>query len=397
MNKNIYYERKPKDIESLPFIKNFGSVILTGRNFPFFRDNDSKWSWINILRKWDSDISEFDDFNDYPGQVFGYDLDLFDQRMGALFFEISSPIHLKAMYKNKTMATGKIFLHIYPCGYLIIFIAIDLKKENLTDFTKLSKAMKETKPDIKNKEWNWESRVKNGTLDIIINKIEGKIYDSIYEKKPYKKIKSDWNYGLKLITDFKESESANKILKDEYELIDLRNYITYDTEKQEYTKSPNREYLCISKNGFFIGLSTFRMPSSSSIHFFWKLMRIYEFVQLKNQVYKDYINFFKSEVNKLKRRRLNIKMKILEEKIFTFAIYDDKPSNFLRRLDDYVKNLAPFYRKIYSSMSSITGLDKQREKLLNIIIEWEKEVEQWTPVSVLLWRKIFSPLISILK
>ncbi len=108
---------------------------------------------------------------------------------------------------------------------------------------------------------------------------------------------------------------------------------------------------------------------------FWKCRDINEFVLYRDKIAEDYIKFLSDAIEKLREARLQkskVFAKCLERIKDTF---DSNVSSFIDFLDYRIKKTTPFYRALYSHLSSNSKLEKRRVQLLKLKDAWIKEID----------------------
>lgn len=141
--------------------------------------------------------------------------------------------------------------------------------------------------------------------------------------------------------------------------------------------------------------SSWSKPQASR-RFFWKMCRIQELVLVKEKIYEDYSCFIQEQVHQLQKHRRSLKSKITEEEIFKFSVFDQQVADFLPVLDRYVKQTNNFYRYIYGVLCGSTKINDHRDKVCDLIKEWDSEAQKWEHPTSAIWKKIVQPLRAIL-
>lgn len=177
---------------SSPFIRSLGSVCFNTRRvhkgtyslrrqlaFNFCNKNDTTIGF-NDADYDSSDLEGYDGYleSDDDIEVFGFDPSLEDQRMNCLPFELSKPVILYARTNSDIKATAKFFLHVYPCGYLVLHYAISCswsRKRTLGDIR--IQIINQTRPHHTSSSWSWRSRLDKDFLSL--DKVTSKIYSHI--------------------------------------------------------------------------------------------------------------------------------------------------------------------------------------------------------------------------
>ena len=371
-------------ISSIPFICNLGPVWFNTQSVRLMNSLEGEWLGQSLCRT-DDDFIE-DDFNDDELRLFfGHDSQLEDQRMNYLSFEIYNPLFIRAKTEDETQVEGKIFLHIYPSGYLVFHVAVALNWRDGRNLDGLHKILKETRPWRTDSNWTWSSKLGSGRLSEIIKTIKDKIQQSFYVDSSTPLQQGTWWSSLKLISAAEGKHIATELSlhENKYEIVDMQDKFT----SLKYLYSSRQGLVCIFQP---------ECKRKTALHFFWKILVFTEFVAFKHKLYEDYAKFLRREVNQLKDFRLSLKRKATKEDLLRFSVYDHTIPQFLFALDNHIQSAKPFHRFIYSTISTGTGFDERREKVMKLINEWEEEVKQWEPISAALWKKIISPIRSFL-
>ena len=134
----LVYQLPPK-----PFIKGLGNICFLARSarISYYRPlDDVATALTNRDRYWDPEAPrderatlEWDEADRY----FGVDRALKDQRMNHLYFEPRRPRTFRAKHDGVLQATGKVFVHVFPSGYVVVHLAIALSTNHLGDLNML--------------------------------------------------------------------------------------------------------------------------------------------------------------------------------------------------------------------------------------------------------------------
>lgn len=378
---------------SQPFIKNIGSIGFSQKNNRL-NNSDSNYLLIRFLTGHKTFWDEKDTlFQSLPiPTIFGYQPDLEDQRFNHLYYELKSPSKIKAVYQGKEKASGRIFFHLYPSGYLIVLFAFVLSvSDEASSSSDLLKIIKETRPWHTSGVWSWETKQYKGGLYGISEKIKQDLLSSIFiNELPF--TKSDtWFTGIKLLSEKPSIELAEHILKRSFELM----YLDLNSSRSR-DKNPHKDYLATSKLGMLVVFST-KQDRKVALRLFWKIMSLYEFVILKSVIYRDYADLLKKETVKLKEYRLSISQKLTYEELYKLSVFEPTIPRYLYTLDEHIQSASPFHRKIYSVLSTGAQFDDLRSSLKEILSSWETEVEKWEPSFAAIWKRIISPIKSLVK
>lgn len=354
-----------------PFIHKLGSICLNTRRNHFFGGSGERQDLA--LSLWDAEqyASENDDF-------FGYDCQLADQRMNYLCFELRKPLSLIATTSSSTRAEGKIFVHIYPSGYLTLHLAISLTGLVDQGISSLQAILRETHPAHTKSQWMWSSRLHKGKLHDILDRVRALLSHSIYQAPNTTLREHPWHSMLKVSSDTITTNTiAQKLLNvssdKTVQILDL---------KRRFTNRSGAECLIVSPQG---AACLFRSSNciddqeakpKAARRLFWKIFVLNEFVLLKRQIYQDYAHFLRGELIELKNFRLNLTRKATRKDVLRFSAFDSKIPDFLRALDNCIQSTAPFHRRLYSTLSAGTEFDQARQELMKLVEAWRQEAQQ---------------------
>lgn len=310
-------------------------------------------------------------FHQFPD----YDAD--DERRSFRFFELDNPLFLKGYMNDTLICDGKAFLHIYPSGYAILHIAIDIKLGGGDSIGYLSHMLNLSNPRSKPGIY-WESRIGQGNISDIVNKIRKSIRDSIFKDRGVYLGKRWYGSHTKILSNIEKEKITNEIYKDDTSEIHVGEKNGYD------------EFI-ISKGDSFI-INFFRDKKRDSVlRFFWNSMMMFEFVILKNRVFRDYRNFLEEEITNLKSYRLDTLNEMSRFDVMRMSVYDPQIPRYIDTLDRAIRFSSSHYQRIYSHFSDVIGFDSLRRNVISSLKEWEQEAEKWNNPIRILWDKIINP------
>lgn len=406
------YRRSPPPEK--PFLRRLGSICFNPRSLRFATSWE-KGALTDYLRRRRRIDKHPKHYYQQPISVFGYDQELEDERMNYLYFELYKPIFLRAKTEDDTRAEGKIFIHFYPSGYIVLQIVVALTWRGLRNVESLRQILKETRPWRPNSNWLWSSRIGSGKLHEIVDIIRSNLNKSLYVDYSITLRQSIWQSAVKVFSNAKENDIATEGERIAFGLllprgkpeglgIPCSNWFTYLLASRQ-----GLACIFIPSASRVLGLSMgcqedlwnwpglWKWPKRKrALRFFWKILLLDEFVALKRQIYQDYAELLRNEVGQLKDFRLSLKRKATQEDLLRFSVYDYEIPQFLSALDKHIRSAPPFYRRIYSTISTGTGFDEQRGKVKNLVRQWEEEITLWKHPLRVAWEKIISPVRSML-
>lgn len=382
-----------------PFLRDLGPLVFDTRSARLARRyHRSYLAWLLARGRnyWDPEARPTDlSYLVRETEIFGYDHSLKDQRMNHLYFELRQPLFVQAISDGDVVADGKVFIHIYPSGFLAIHLAIALTQPRLADWVSIRRGLVESRPWRDDNRWAWRTRLGSGKLMEVMQRVSESLYQSLRRDVSRFSVRAPWHTALKLVTDYAPEQVADNLLLDHCRTLELGTYTPTDRQTGQRTGPTYAKYLISSDQGIAAVFNP-GWGRKSLLRTFWKVHALYEFVLLKNRIYDDYITYLRSEVVKLKEYRLSAMRKLRREDIRHFSVFDPRISRYLLALDNHIKKASPYFRRVYSFLSEETGFDSRRETLLGLVEEWEDEVAQWEHSAAILWKKLLSPLKELL-
>lgn len=350
---NINDLKSNEEFSNAPYINQMGQLRFNKRSVNFFP-------------------SSYQDIGQEESSVFGRNKDLEDQRMNFLYFELNKPLKLLAQYGGKTVASGKIFLHVYPAGYIVVHLAVymrGIRDVEIKSERDLLKWIRETRPDT-NGDWKWKSKFGCLSLKETVRKVSKCVSDSLFPKKDNSRPILEWKAGVAVTTDLSEGNISQAIMKANdttHPFVEFGH--NYDGEyPQGILVAPNRVHYYFADSC---------RDRKSILHSFWKITHIYEFLLCKNTIYDDYLGCMQKDRNKIRELSLKRKNMFNIANIIGKDFYNDTFIPYTQALDKYTTMLGPRYRAIYALFSKVYGFDSKRKKLNNELKEWEEDLKEW--------------------
>lgn len=333
LNKKCFTELSHIDPGQSPFLKTIGSV-------------------------------NFDD-NNRSERIFDDPLPMRDERMYHRYLEVMHPIDIKHKETEKAPAKGRIFIHIYPSGYVILHFTISIFYTKTPKLSEIKKAITETRPWRTDNEWIWISKFGPKKLNEINDIIIQNLRKSFFKNLPQENRRSSWFTSIR----FESKDTPEKIQQELLELSGSHEILemTHKKTKIKFVLVTRQGLVCVYSPGY---------SRKSATSFFWKTTSIAEFVLLKKSIYDDYLVLIKNQINDLKRRRHSVKAKIMEEPNFALSVYDEMIPEFIDAMDQQINRAKPFHRKIYSTISKELLLNEKRTEVKNQLTQWLDEVEK---------------------
>jgi len=390
-----------------PFIPGWGQVCFNTRS-AVFSDTEERTELAQKLAK----REEFWDRKAKKGKitaepdVFGFDDELDDQRMNMLYFEIHNPLYLTAFLENREIATGRVFLHVYPCGYLVFHLAVRFSENLIQDGKDLTRAIRETQPWRKNNTGQWESRLINGNLDKVLDFLFQHAISSFINPRYHKRIKKrNWFTNIRIFEDWNMHEMAKTFFEHDIKAVELKRYEnepyyddeTYDQDDYRIIEEsiPVKRGLITSREGLVLCLPE-HYRRKKALGQFWKVIEMAEYTLIKDQFYDDLANYLRPETEKLLDYRLDKKRKLSKESLFKFSIYRPELLQIMSSFEKHIHSATSFYRFIHSCIADGIGHYEKKDKVKQLVEKWITEVEKWKPKFTIIWDSVIGPLIAIL-
>lgn len=386
---------------SQPFLKDIGQVYFDTRSVRVGRPrtNTARIRLAALLAKKEEFWNPYKHKNEKTVQIenknrfFGHDHSIDDQRLNYLHFQ-TKPLHIKATIENRTIADGKLLIHLYPSGFIVMHIAVSIKVNEDLHPEKIGEFIKECYPLNYDNTWNWESRIIKGKLPFFIKTIKNRIGASLFADSNALLEDGTWYSAVKLIAKPDANNFASFSSLFNGEQFTSFNLGSYKKKSRETPRETSREIMMVSHKKLICLLSPYRKRITST-HFMWSVLYLYHFVLIKSKVYDLYSDFLSREIERLKEYRLSAVSKFTKEDVLNLFVYDPLIPKYLNALDRFIQPAPPFYRALYASISNATGFNEKRNKILDTIKNWESEVEQWEHPIAAAWSKIIAPLRSL--
>lgn len=383
------FDSNIKSFTSAPFIKNIGQICFNVRSVNYRPSKNSDLrvcgnEWRAMLQNQPGYVRKKNTF------LYDFDRSLDDERMNCLYFEMR-PSFCISGYLGGHKTYGRVFLHIYPSGYLYIQFVFSVS-QNLVrepfDSTgeKTAKLFKyivdDSLPTSKNNNKLWKCKLGELSLYEIKNHILDYLSQSLY-KENSPEINSDDEWEFSLLADTSTRKILSKIENSFFEKVFYKECQSkFLLHRKYYTYGKQNHWHCyegvIEDRFYSIQGAHVYIPSNDSkicLHMFWKCMAINEFVLYRDKIAEDYIRFLSDTIEKLREARLQ------KSKFFAKCMerikdtFDSNVSSFIDFLDYRIKKTTPFYRALYSHLSFNSRLEKRRVQLLKLKDAWIKEID----------------------
>jgi hypothetical protein len=380
----------------MPFIPGLGSLWFDP-SAALLRDQYNAGQLIASVGR---DRPQPDRFSGFP--IFGYNPTLHDQRMNLLYFQTTTPLRLRGYRNGKCEATAKIYAHVYPNGYILLFVAISLIPTISVADTLATLAQFDPTDDTDH-QWTWSSRIGAASLNDIVNSIKAKLRHSLFSDEASQLRNGKWYSAVRLTSTVDSREFAATLIPD-------NRRETSCILDRFYRDWPSVKSLIVNRSQFILilvpqdsitepdrrsgdGRPEFLLKRSK--RFFWKAIQLANAARLRKVIYDDYISVLRSEILMLKAERFDFTRK-LTRPTFKLSVYDCKLPAYITELDLHVRNAAPFHRWIHTVFAGVHGAEAKRMEVLRMLEEWEQEVGKWETFYSTILRRLFSPLRSIL-
>ncbi|MHB1798835.1 MAG: hypothetical protein ACYCUI_11115 [Vulcanimicrobiaceae bacterium] len=116
-----------------------------------------------------------------PRRHFSFDPTLPDQRMNFLAYELATPIRLTKRLGNGTHILGRLYVRIYPSGFAVVQLSFSLYHDDEPlHVAQLPNLLQLVNPKNTARNPTWQCRLKQPTLQAIVELTYGRIAHSIY-------------------------------------------------------------------------------------------------------------------------------------------------------------------------------------------------------------------------
>ncbi len=373
-----------------PFIKDLGLLCLRANNFHTAGKEDKYYSEVLASKLgecpyfWDrtgsQELGEFD-----KSLFFGYDKDSKDQRYNFLYLELHKPLFISARIDGRTIAKGKINIHIFPNGSLTLMADISIMNEDINDLKEFREIIKTMRPTQHNKTV-WESKVYNGALYNLIEAVRDKVISSVF-KEPYKNITaSDLHTAIKVNTAIPAEQLAKALLKGKF--------ILFQFSEEDF--EGHDEMLAISSRMLICQLKEVKKKKRDA-RIFKMANGIFEQTYYSKFVRDWYYKYLRDEVLSLKQCRLDDSIsKITQKELWQFSQFNKNILTYLYTTDKIYENYTPFMRKLVHVFREGVHYNKIKQDTDKIIDEWDKELSRWKSVYSYVAKHLLGPIKKLL-
>jgi hypothetical protein len=341
------------------------------------QEGGDEGTWWDERTWWDDTY-----FGNMTAHMFGVDLSVSDQRMNHVFYELSQPLFVTAETGSALRVQGRIYVHIFPAGYVAIFVALTAhaSEGQTVSIQDMAREMQVGQVG----KWIWSSKIANGSLRDIVFQVKSRVLHSIFQDRPSRFEETPWaRYVRVQVGNASKEQVASALLGDE------APYVSINVPGYRATWEKKKDTLIISGRHFIM---LDRTPSRHKLRGFWRIIYIAEFLAIKNRMYDEYASFLRTEIRTLEKYRLRPSRKLTQEGITRLEIYDESIAEHLALLDAYINIASPVNRKIYAIFSTQSGFDGRREAVKRLVQQWADEVSKWSPPLYVAWAKLLSPL-----
>lgn len=349
----------------MPFISNMGQLRFNEQSMNYFIDYQS-----------DED------------RVFGYDGHIEDQRMNFFCFWLHKPLKMLAQYGGKTVASGKIFLHVYPTGYIVVHLAVyrrDVKNIDIKTEGDILDLIHETKPWLDGK-WKWKSKFGCLSLRETFEQVFQNMSLSLFTEGKQAIGKLEWKAGVVMRINLLDEKIRKAIMDDE----EADRFIDYSSD---WNRGIPNGCLIVKKKIFYYFVDNSNRRTMM-LHSFWKINYICEFVLYKNRVYSDYLKYIQKDRNEMRNLKLSKEYKLKAANVLGKDFYKSTFFEYTQALDRYVTMLGSRYRAMYTLFSKVEGFNDKRVELNRALDAWVNDIKDWNSKDTGI-KKLISFLLSI--
>lgn len=372
-NRNCIKHCKNSPYGKVPFIPFLGRLIINTRQFYYYKPS------------YTHDDSKRDEFLAYAIEsranhyfsITGFNNSLVEQRLGTVYYELEKPIFIKAII-DKIGVTGKVFLHLYPSGHLIIHIAFScspiISDNQCKDF------IEHTKPWGANTTvlWSCPSQRVTGSLSQILQKIYERIAGFVYNSDHRQfffdsELKQKWSLTNNMMIQNEAWFEVNHILEDNR--IIQNNHDLFDTNHSFFRFGDYYDCFSITGNEC-IYLTNPDRNRQKRLKAFWKIMHLIEVAHYCKTNFNQYNMFFEQDSISIKTRLYKRKYAWIPKSMFESTHFDNIILAHIFQLRYFYNDLSPFYQKIWYLLIKEFKIDKIQEKVDSKSQKWIDEVDK---------------------
>ena len=348
----VHHHRRPAPAK--PFFPGLGSLVLLDRDM--FNDHPGT---LALFGHRDLRIAAFagdgDDEGSTPDQHAvdapkNYEAFLEDRRMCNVYFEIARPLYLR---QKKGPGTAKVFVHIYPAGFIVVLIAVSLTP---LETGSLSDAITESRP------WRgktiWKSRLGEGTLGALVENVVTRLEHGFYSNGNRFHGSGEWHTTVRLSVPDEsyrpDDVVANLGYRGAYESVEKSGWSI------SYIVAAGRQVAAVS-------VRDDRYSRSWASHLLWRLVAVNEMLAIKAEAYSAYRSFFRAQRAAL---LMNYRNEVKAEP------YDPAVYRYLDALDSYTRGFPPMYRFLYSVFANARHFDVLRDKTRHAFEKWTEGIKR---------------------
>lgn len=321
-----------------------------------------------------------------------------DHRMSFIPFELARPTRIACVSAKKLgcLVESNVFLHIYPCGAIVLILATQFNWEGLRSVEAAQAMIAKTKPWRKRIQWVWSTPFGPLTLQEFFLELLRLIDKSLFTTPTLSLNVPPGTTAQKFVFPSSEEITSREVLHlfqplHPLEILEIRHSrhtvcsLIGKAGQTTIHGGKAGEDLCHE-------IYRARYRRDAALGQFWRLFFIQELVVFKLHVYDRYRDYLTERLDLLRSYRLNKLSKLLEEDVLQISAYDHSIVEFIRSLDAAIRGASPFYRKAYSMISSAFGFDDRRKRLNSLTESWIEEIERWEHPLVVAWKLLLSPI-----
>lgn len=338
--------------------------------------------------------------------VFGLDPNCADQRLHMLYFQCARPLQLRSSRSSGTSASGRLFVHVYPLGYVIMSVALAIRFRRPPSVAEAHGFVRKTRPWSAGSNLAWRSRVGQGSLGKIVDVVSAILSRSMFTNVQDALTAGEWFTAIKIPVPDGLADTERLGIPGWEEPVEwLKSHGNYGHSSRDYyQRQEQAEVTCFREVGFSKrSMALFVRPPKRdgdsllfrrdrSLRLFWRFHQLVEGALMQEGIFGQLREYFDKETATLVSFRLSALEKSKKEDILRLSPYNPVYAVVVRKLDEYMKQPAPFHRRIYSAVATALGVDSLRKEVMLGIGRWEAEIAKWDHPFVMLWRQLLSPI-----
>jgi len=369
-----------------PFLNTLGPLVFnTHRSNVLCGQSDTVNSWL--LEKLSAPlqnpyIQPCTHAGERPCTIFGFDPQLADQRQSLLYLECARRIPLRSNGMDDARAQGNFYIHVYPAGYLVVNLALNLNWQHPRSMAEVAALVGETRPWRSDGAWRWESRLANGKIHYLYLRLRTALFSAFFESHHTALREGEWKTFIKHC--FQETtEELGEALGGGEISSSLRTDIN------------GLQTMILSAHGALLGFPSGDHSRTRQLKYFWQVLQLAEYALLRKQIHADIFTRTLGALQILQPLLSGQFPSVESHQSLESAALDENLVRYLQVLEGYYQQLKPESKELIKEFSYWLGVDSQRWAFMAELEGWQQQMGEWDPAFVAAWNPIYRTLQEI--